>query len=268
VLACCAGPLDARISLRPRLHSRSLSNRHRLTVNTLITQPGTFEWEWYGVTQSERLTVPTVWKLTPGTAPGFWSRTELSASFDALAATDNGEQRILQASDHLSLAATTTLPSVAPLQLAFAPSATFLLRGDHGTRLGGLLLARIEDTRQQGGFTLGWSGATAPSTTNPAGTFDASTGYSIALGRAGLASRITPHGNILYERSSGLPVFVTISEGAEYQANASFSLDLTVQHLNLRSGASDTQVIAGITWNLGRVRHRRNATTRQSMFRQ
>ena len=257
LLAILPSAMDGRIRFRRHSHSRAVSNRQRLTVNTLITDRGTFEWEWYGVVQhSGGFFIPAVWKVTPGRERGFWSRTELSASFDALAGVDNGQRNLLHASDHLTFAATTALPSLGPLQVAFAPTATALLRGDHGMRAGGTLLTKLDNKRHQGGFSVSWSGATRPSDTNPAGTLDAGAGYGVRLARYGFASRLTPHSNIVWERSTGVSALVTFAEGMEYQANDRFSVDVTVQHLNVRSNIADTQLVSGFTWNLGAVRRR------------
>lgn len=234
-----------------------MSARHRLTVNSLITEPGTFEWEWYGaVAGAGGFTIPTVWKVTPATGESYWSHTELSAAFNALTATETDGRNILQASDHLSFAATTALGAIGPMQLAVAPSLTFLLRGDTGIRAGVGLFGKVDGKRQQAGCSLTWSGASRPSDTNPSGTLDAGAGYGINLSRGGVLAKLTAHTNAVWERSSGLPSLFTLSEGMEYQATPRFSTDLTFQQVNLRSGTADNQVVASITWNLGPIRNR------------
>src|SRR5262245_7791504 len=68
------------IHLPHRSHSRisSQSLRRRLHINSLITEPGTFELESgaaYSI--SGEYFLPTTLKITPSANTGFWGRTEL-----------------------------------------------------------------------------------------------------------------------------------------------------------------------------------------------
>lgn len=236
-------------------HPSSLAQRRRLNVDSLITEPGTVEMEWYGVFWwNGAFSVPTVWKVTPGKESGFWARTELSASFNAVAGQDVDSSYVVQSTDHLTFAATTVVGGLGPIQIAVAPTVTFWLRGDTGSRIGAAVYAKAEGDRHQGGLVMNWSGATTPSPTNPAGTFDASGAYGFRLGRQGLLGKLTAHTSLLGERSTGYPWFMNLSEGLEYDVNEELSFDLSGQQLNLRTGSIENQIILGVTWNLGRFR--------------
>jgi hypothetical protein len=227
----------------------SLANRSRLNVNSLITTPGTFEMEWYGVYWMDGdFSVPTTWKVTPGREGGFWARTELSASFDALAGHGVGSDYVVQSTDHLTFTSTTVLGGVGPVQFALAPTATFWLRDESGARIGAIAYGKATTDRQQGGFNVSWTGATHPSPTNPAGTFDAGAGYGISFGK------FTLHAGAQWERSTGVRWLANLAEGVEYDFSDDFSLDLSAQQINLHTGTIYNQVILGLTWNLGRIR--------------
>lgn len=239
-------------------HSSSAGTlRRRLNVNSLITTPGTFEWEWYGdFTPEGDFLIPTTWKITPGRETGFWARTEISTSFDAVNSNNSPNGRATQSSDHLTFAATTLLPHLGAMNFAIAPTTTFWLRGDSGARLGASFIGKVDGDRHQGGFSLSWSGATHASPTNPAGTLDAGAGYGYRLGKQGIAAKLTAHGNAVWERSTGIASLYNLSEGVEYQVVEALSFDLSGQHRNINNGGVDHQIVFGLTWNLGRIRRR------------
>jgi len=225
----------------------AISLRERLHVNPLITEPDTIEVEWGSAfTTSGTDTMPTTIHYTPKGPYVFWGRTEFSASFDSL----NYDGGVRHFGDRASLAATCVLHDGKKLDIAIAPVASFLLRGDDGMRYGATAIARYDAGHHSGGVTVSWTRATSPSSTNPAGTFDLGFGYGYAIGK------ITPHANWVWERSTGLERQISIYEGVEYQITNPFAVDFTVQHLSLWGGARDTQFVLGVTVNTPHL-HRR-----------
>ena len=220
----------------------AISLRKRLHVNPLITEPDTMDIEWGGAfSESGTDTMPAAIHYTPEGPSIFWGRTEFSASFDSL----NYDGTVRHFGDRASFAATTVLVDGKHLDIAIAPMASFLLRGDSGVRAGATAIARYDAGRHSGGVTLSWTGATSPSATNPAGTFDLGFGYGYNLGK------ITPHANWVWERSTGISRQISIFEGVEWQVNDPLAIDFSVQHVSLWGGARDTQYVVGVTVNTG-----------------
>jgi hypothetical protein len=251
LLPLAALSAEARSPKRTGIHTRSssIANRRRLNVNSLITEPGTAETEWYGVIWMDGdFSVPTTWKVTPGSEGGFWARTELSASFDAAAGHGIGTDYVVQSTDHLTFNSTTVVGGIGAMQFAVAPTATFWLRDESGARLGAIVYGKAEGDRHQGGFSLAWTGATSPSPTNPAGTFDASAAYGYRLGK------FTLHASATWERSTGVRWLANLSEGVGYDVSEKLSFDVSGQQINFHTGTVYNQVILGMTWNLGRIR--------------
>jgi len=227
-------------------HSQTISLRKRLHVNPLITEPDTIDIEFGGAfTESGTDTIPVAIHYTPQGPSILWGRTEFSASFDSV----NYDGAVRHFGDRATFAATTLLHDGEHLDIAVAPTAQFLLRGDTGTRWGAAGIARYDSGRHSGGVTISWSGATSTSTTNPAGKFDLGFGYGYALGK------VTPHVNWLWERSTGVERQISLFEGIEYQVNDPFAIDFSVQHVSLWGKARDTQFVVGITVNTGRLHH-------------
>jgi hypothetical protein len=220
-------PASAKIHFRSSHQALASQNRKKLHVNSLITTPGAVEVEFAHAhsvtTRSDYL--PTTLKWTPGTSTGLWGRTELSVGFDFFSSVFETEKRTNQFSDHLSFAATSVLYGGAKLNLAVAPVAFFYVRGDQGARLGGVGLARYDTDLNSAGMTLSWTGATASSASNPAGTFDLGGGYGRKLAETGFCSHLTPHANLIYERSSGGIHGLSIFEGLEYQLTEKLAID-------------------------------------------
>lgn len=246
----------ASVKVRRRGHrgrSSVISNNRRLTVNSLITEPGTFEMEWYGAYDTNGdFIVPTTWKLTPGSGSGYFRRTEFSASFNALETTSPEDARVRRFSDHLTFAATTALPDIGPLHLAAAPIVTTWLRGNSGLRAGALLLGRVENDRSQIGFASAWTGATHSSENDPAGTFDLSIATGTKLARTGPASAFSPHVSVQWEKSTGFGRLLTFTEGIEMQINKKLAMDLSTLQVRNGTGPADYQIVLGVTWNLGK----------------
>jgi hypothetical protein len=225
----------------------AISLRERLHVNPLITEPDTIEVEWGGAfAESGTDTMPVVLHYTPKGPYIFWGRTEFSASFDSL----NYDGTVRHFGDRASFAATCVLHDGKKLDIAIAPTASFLLRGDRGLRYGATAIARYDSGRHSGGVTFSWTHATMASDTNPAGTFDLGLGYGYALGK------ITPHVNWVWERSTGVERQISLFEGVEYQVTDPFAIDFSVQHISVWGGARDTQFVIGVTINTPHL-HRR-----------
>jgi hypothetical protein len=232
--------------------SPAITLRKRVHVNTLITQPGTMDIEWGGAFSTDgSFTFPTAIHFTPEGHHVWWGRTEFSASFDSLS-----YDQVNHFGDRVSAAATCVVRDGDKLDIAIAPQVTYLLRGDSGARAGATAIARYDVGRSSAGVTFTWTGATNPSPTNPAGTFDLGAGYGFRLKPAGPLGHLTPHMNWLYERSTGASRQVSLFEGMEYQVTDPFAVDFAVQHISLWGNQPDTQFVVGITVNTGRLRRR------------
>ena len=236
-----AGQRSSAITLRKRLH-----------VNTLITEPGTIDIEWGSAfSTGGSFTFPTAIHYTPEGPYVWWGRTEFMVSFDSLSYNE-----VNHFGDRITGAATCVVHDGDKLDIAIAPQASYLLRGDSGARAGVTGIARYDVGRSSAGVTFTWTGATNPSTTNPAGTFDIGSGYGFQLKPAGPLSHLTPHMNWLYEKSTGNSHQISLFEGMEYQMTDLVAVDFAVQHISLWGNQPDTQFVIGFTVNTGHWRHR------------
>jgi len=239
--------------------SRAISLRKRVHVNTLITEPGTMEFEWGGAfSVGGDFTFPAVIHYTPEGPHAYWGRTEFSASFDSVSSSIDSGHRVTNFSDRVGFAATCVVHDGDKLDLAIAPQVSFLLRGDRGARIGTTAIARYDAGRSSAGVTFTWTGATASSDSNAAGTLDIGAGYGFRLKPSGPLGHLTPHTNWLYEKSTGTQRQVSIFEGVEYQITEKFAVDFSAQHFNVWGGARDHQVVVGITVNTGRLKGPKN----------
>lgn len=230
--------------------STAISLRKRVHVNTLITEPGTMDIEWGAAVSTDgSFTFPTAIHYTPEGPYVWWGRTEFSASFDSLSY--NQAQHF---GDRITGQATCVVHDGDKLDIAIAPAVTYLLRGDSGLRAGATAIARYDVGRSSAGVTFTWMGASNPSSTNPAGTFDVGSGYGFQLKPSGALSHLTPHLNWLYEKSTGIGHQISLFEGVEYQVTDPFAIDFAVQHISLWGSQPDTQFVIGLTWNTGRLR--------------
>jgi len=253
LLPVCSSPLPAAIFHRPGRSQSTITLQKRLHVNTLITQPGTIELDWgndYSFTSGSD-TMPSTLKYTPVGKQILWGRTEFAASFDTLSTAVESDARIAHFSDRVTFAATTVVFDGEKLDIAIAPYAAILLRGESGMRAGATAIARYDFGRNSAGVTMSWSGATAASSSNPAGTFDAGLGFGRRLKPSGFAGRFTPHSNLIYEKSTGVDRAISVFEGVEYQITEKLALDISGQHFNIVGGTTDHQMVIGITLNFG-----------------
>jgi hypothetical protein len=229
----------------------AITLRKRIHVNTLITEPGTMEIEWGGAFSTNgSFTFPTAIHYTPQGPHVWWGRTEFSASFDSLS-----YDQVNHFGDRITGAATCVVHDGAKLDIAIAPQASYLLRGDSGARAGLTAIARYDVGRSSAGVTFTWTGASNPSSTNPAGTLDIGTGYGFRLRPYGALGHLTPHMNWLYEKSTGNSHQISLFEGMEYQVTDPFAIDFAVQHISLWGNQPDTQFVVGLTVNTGHLRH-------------
>ena len=246
---------------RALLRSRSggsITLSRRLHVNTLITEPGTIEAEWGGAfSTTGNYTLPATVKYTPEGSGILWGRTEFNAAFDSLqsAVLENG--RLNQFSDRVSFGATSVIYDGAKLDIAIAPQASFLIRDQSGLRLGATAISRYDWGRNSAGLSVGWSGATASSENNPAGTVDINAGFGRRLRTSGFLGHLTAHTNFLAEKSTGQTRIFSVFEGMEYQFTEKIALDVSGQHLSVSGGILDHQISVGLTVNLGHVKRRR-----------
>jgi hypothetical protein len=80
------------------------------------------------------------------------------------------------------------------------------------------------------------------------GTWDFGAGYGHNFGK------ITPHCNLVYERSTGMERIVSAFAGVEYQITGKIAVDVSGQRFGLIGGGIDRQIVVGLTMNLGKLR--------------
>ena len=203
--------------------------------------------EWGGAFSTDgSFTFPTAIHYTPEGLYVWWGRTEFSVSFDSLS-----YNQVNHFGDRITGAATCVVHDGDKLDIAIAPQVSYLLRGDSGVRAGATAIARYDVGRSSAGVTFTWTGATHPSPTNPAGTFDIGAGYGFQLKPTGAAGHLTPHMNWLYEKSTGNSRQISLFEGMEYQVTDPLAIDFAVQHISLWGNQPDTQFVIGLTVNTG-----------------
>jgi hypothetical protein len=201
---------------------------------------GSFSWDG-------SFSFPMALHYTPEGRHAWWGRTEFAVNFDSLA-----HDTATQFGDRVTGTATCVVHDGDKLDIAIAPQASFLLRGDTGARLGATAIARYDVGRSSAGVTFTWSGATHSSPSNPAGVYDVGAGYGIQL-RA--LSHLTPHVNALYEKATGTERQISFFEGVEYQITDPFSIDFSFQHIAVFGGPRDTQFVVGITLYTPKLHH-------------
>lgn len=234
------------VSAQPREGTKRqpISLSKRLHVNPLITGPDTVEVEWGGAfSTGGSFTLPATLRFTPEGPYVYWGRTELSVSFDSL----SHDGAASHFGDRTTFGATCVVRDGEKLDLAIEPIVSVLLRGDSGTRLGGIAIARYDAGRSSAGVTVGWTAATQASATNPAGTLDVSFGYGFRLKPSGPLGHLTPHTNWQFEKSTGLERQISVSEGVEYQITDLVAVDFSAQHGSVWGGQTDNEIVVGLT---------------------
>jgi len=196
-------------------------------------------------------------KYTPEGSHVWWGRTEFSASFDSLSSQTDSGSRTTHFGDRATFAALCVVHDGDKLDIAVAPLASLLIRGDSGARFGSTAIARYDAGRSSAGITLTWTGATASSDTNPAGVVDIGAGYGFRLMPSGALGHLTPHVNWNWEKSTGIERQISLFEGVEYQVTDTVAIDFSAQHIALWGGVTDHQVVIGLTVNTGRLHARR-----------
>jgi hypothetical protein len=246
-LGTCSGAVLHRRGGRISHTAAGVSQRKRLHVNDLITEPGTVEIDsgyLYSWTTGS-ITLPTALKWTPDGDSLLLGRTEYSVAFDSVNSAASGGLRSTQFSDRLSLTTTSVIYDSEHFDVAVAPQLTTLLRNDSGIRAGATVVGRLDAGGNTVAGTAGWSGATSPSDSNPAGVWDMGAGYARKLGR------FTPHMTVVWENATGFERTISVFGGVEYQCSEQFAVDVTAQRYSLAGPGPDRQVLVGVTWNFG-----------------
>ena len=253
VCALCAPPAEG-LSIK-RVSRQSASARRRLSVNSLLTDRGTLEIEWGNLfAASGNYSMPSLIKYTPAGEGWFLGKTEYSIGFDSISSQVSDGVRDTQFSDRISMFAHTKLIDGDHFDIAVAPQASFLLRGDNGARLGGAVLGRFDYGQNSGGWNVSWTGATVSSATNPAGTADIGFGYGRKLGASGRWNQWTAHAETLIEKSTGAAKIFSLFQGAEYQITPRAAIDASIQEIDLRGANRDTQFVVALTVNMGKLK--------------
>jgi hypothetical protein len=234
-------------------HPSAIALRKRIHVNPLITAPDTMDFEWgTAVSTGGAFTFPTTIRYTPEGRYVWWGRTEFAVSFDSL----NYDGSASHFGDRVTAAATCVVRDGEKLDIAIAPTATVLLRGDSGARLGATAIARYDVGRSSMGITAGWTSATHASVTNPASIVDIGAGYGYRLKPSGPLGHLTVHTNWQWEKATSTVRQLSVFEGVEYQINDPFAVDFSAQHLAAWGGQIDHQIVVGLTVQTARLHHR------------
>lgn len=245
-----APPAKRRVS--HTRHASGISLRKRLHINDVITEPGTVELDLGGLYSytTSTFTMPSAFKWTPQGDSLYRGRTEYSVAFDSVSSAISADGRATQFSDRLTFAAASVLFDSEHFDVALAPQATAFLRDESGARLGGTAIARFDGAGNSLGLTLGWSGATAASNTNPAGVWDLGLGYGRKL--PGRWKRFTPHADTVLERATGFDRTVAVFGGVEFEITDRAAVDAVWQRYGLSGGEADSQFLLSFTFNLGK----------------
>ena len=252
-MPCARAAIHFRRS-NPARSAAGITQRKRLHVNDLITEPGTFEIDWgylYSYTTAN-ITMPSAFKWTPAGDHLLWGRTEYSVAFDSINSAINASGRATQFSDRLTFQATSVVFDSTHFDIAIAPQITTLLRNDRGMRAGATAIFRLDAKDNSLGATVGWSGASSPSDTNPAGVWDLGLGYGRPLAHKGTLHKLTPHVNTVWEKATGFDRTIALFGGVEYQWTERLAFDLTGQRYSLVGPGPDRQILASMTLTLGR----------------
>ena len=240
----------------PRRQTSGVTQRKRLHINKLLADPGTVEIDWaylYSYTTGI-ITLPSAIKYTPCGDTWLWGRTEYSVAFDSINSATTAGGRATQFSDRLTFQGAVGIKDTKHFDVAFAPQITVLLRNDSGVRYGATALFRVDAKDNSIGFTAGWSAATAPSDTNPAGVVDLSAAYGRPLWHCGFFKKLTPHLNATYEKATGFDRTVSVFGGVEYEINKRLAFDISGQRYSFLGAQPDRQLLAGFTYTLGKSR--------------
>ncbi len=254
VLLMLLGPPAMVGAIRHRSGRRvsTLSNRRRLHLQNLVSNPGTLEMEMGVAGSTNTIVSPFTLKYTPGAGGRFLQRTEFSVDLEPVNSVPGEDHWVTQFGDHVGLAAAHLLHQGKTLSVYIAPQVSFLTHANNGVRAGATVVAEADF----GAFSLSgnttWTGATSASDSNPAGDLQIGAGLIRRIGGTTDNARFTLFVNALQENPTvGLTTY-SVFEGVSYQVRRPLAVDIAVRHLNLRGGQVDHQVLLGITVNLGR----------------
>ena len=256
LLLMIAGSPEMLGAIRPHKVRRvsTLSNRRRMHLQNLVTDPGTLEIEMGVAGSGNGVTAPFTLKYTPGVGRPFWHRTEFSVDLDAVSSLPGDLYWVTQFSDPVGIAATHLLHQGKILSLYFAPQVAFLTRSDDGLRGGATAVVNTDLGAFSMAANVTWTAATSPTESNPAGDLQVGTGLVRRIGGTNENPRWTLFVNGLQENPTLGDTTYSVFEGVSYQVRRSLAVDVSVRHLNLASGRADHQVLGGITVNSGRPR--------------
>jgi hypothetical protein len=197
-------------------------------VNTLITEPGTVEVEWYNdFAASGNYVMPSLIRFTREGPDIIWGRTEYSIGFDTVSSVPQFDECINHFSDRVTIAATRMLSDGKIFDFAVAPSASFFLRDEQGTGIGDAT-----------GWARRWGGR--------------------RLATGGAMGHLTPHMNVQVEKASGMQRQSSAFEGIEYQIAGRVALEFFQAALRIgyrRGGSSGGGGADGSLWQAKRVEH-------------
>ena len=238
----------------PRAHRiRHSSNRQRrIYTNDLFTiEPGTVEIEFGMNAGSDLLSVPTTLKYEPDFAGPLLRQLEFSISSDTLTVVDPRGQSITQFANQHTVALLRPFFQRNGVAFAVQPQSTFFTRGQESPRLGTALLAGWSRGAHSLIGNVSWSAATHSSPANPAHEFDYDLSYVYSVRR----SRLSLLSDVQWTTQSALPAAGFVTAGVVIRVRRNLLLDAALRRQDIGTGQPHTHMIAGVTWNLGRVGH-------------
>ena len=243
MLACVSWAQGHRPRGSSSIHGGAI--RKRLHVRPLVTESGSTDLEFdSNLTYGSVFSVPVRLRFTPPGPHWYWGGTEFSVTADALDNERSGDHRVTHSGDNITLNLTTATPSFKGFAFAAGPQVTAYVRENEGVRAGAVGIGRWTwNGVNNAGFTLSWTGATAPSPANPASTLDCGAGYGRDFGK------FTLFGNYVWERSSGLQRLHIFSSGFEWEFNDRFSIDVSGE---VSHGQPGYQILVGVAIGLTR----------------
>ncbi len=259
VLLCLLAPPAHAALLDGFLGGRGTSNitlRKRLHVNTLITEPGTIEVEWDNLYSysTGNFSMPSVIKYTPKGTSILWGRTEYSAAFDAIDSVALTGQRNTQFSDRVTFAANAVLKDGEKARYRHPASGHFLLTGRRRRASGGHRHCSLRCGPQQHGShsELDRSHRPIPPPTLPEPGISAEA-FGRRLAASGAWGHLTPHVNVVYERSTGFERTWADLRALNTRSPSELRSTLPDSATVLPAGSPDRQLVVGLTMNFGKL---------------
>lgn len=226
--------------------------RPTFTLDASTAAPGTMELEMGTASWRGFFALPVFLRYTPNSSAGLFHQAEFGFAFDAVSSVGLGPDRMTEFGDRIGVVWRRPVYSSGPVAFAIAPTATFLLCGDEGARIGATGIAAFGFGQNGAAVNAGWSSATNSSNSNPAYDYFVAADFARTLGTSGALSRLSPFAGILYQDTTLDSASVSLGQGVSYRVRPNWVFDLAVYEHGFSLGTRDYQVLVGFTVNLGR----------------